>query len=96
VDAVCRDFESAPLEEREKALFRYLAVVNDAPAETSRAAADEARAAGLTDEELFDGVTVCALFNFYNRWIDGTGVPDVPDDWFAKHLEASGDRGYAP
>ena len=96
MDAVCSDFESAPLDDREKALFRYLATVNDAPADVRRAAADAARAAGLTDEELYDGVTVCALFNFYNRWIDGTGVPDVPGDFFAKRLEAAGDTGYAP
>jgi len=31
---------------------------------------------------------VCALFNFYNRWIDATGVPPMDD---AGH-RASGQR----
>jgi hypothetical protein len=31
-------------------------------------------AAGWTDEAIYCAITVCALFNFYNRWIDATGV----------------------
>ena len=32
------------------------------------------RAAGWSDEAIYFAITVCALFNFYNRWIDATGV----------------------
>ncbi len=39
---------------------------------------EEARQAGWSDEALYDAITVCALFNFYNRWIDATGVQDMP------------------
>jgi hypothetical protein len=39
---------------------------------------------------------VCALFNFYNKWIDATGVSDMSAAAYA----ASGDRlatfGYVP
>jgi hypothetical protein len=31
-------------------------------------------AAGWDDEALYFAITVCALFYFYNRWIDATGV----------------------
>jgi len=79
-----------------KALLRYLAKVNDTPAQVSQADVDTARAAGVTDEELFDGATVCAVFNFFNRWIDATGVPDVPDRYYERWLEADGDHGYLP
>ncbi len=96
VDAVCEDFESAAIPEKMKALLRYLAVVNDHPARVTQARVDEARAAGLSDEELYDGATVCAIFNFFNRWIDATGVPDVPGHFYAQHLETHGDTGYAP
>ena len=41
---------------------------------------DTARAAGWTDEALYFAITVCALFNFYNRWIDATGVHALSDD----------------
>ena len=41
---------------------------------------DEARQAGWTDEALYFAITVCALFNFYNRWIDATGVHALSDE----------------
>ena len=31
-------------------------------------------AVGWDDEAIYFAITVCALFNFYNRWIDATGV----------------------
>ena len=35
---------------------------------------DVVRAAGWSDAALHDVITVCALHNFFNRWVDGTGV----------------------
>ena len=56
---------------------------------------EEARRAGWSDEALYDAITVCALFQFYNTWIDATGVDDMP----AVAYEMSGQRlatqGYA-
>ncbi len=56
---------------------------------------DRARAAGWSDEALYDAITVCSLFQFYNNWIDATGVADMP----AMAYEMSGHRlateGYA-
>lgn len=57
--------------------------------------ADIAREAGWSDEALYDAITVCSLFQFYNNWIDATGVADMP----ALGYEMSGHRlatqGYA-
>jgi hypothetical protein len=39
---------------------------------------DRVRDAGWSDEAIYDAITVCALFNFYNKWIDATGVSDMP------------------
>ena len=39
---------------------------------------EAARAAGWTDEALYDAITVVSLFQFYNSWIDATGVSDMP------------------
>ena len=54
-----------------------------------------AREAGWSDEALYDAITVCSLFQFYNNWIDATGVADMP----ALGYEMSGHRlatqGYA-
>jgi hypothetical protein len=56
---------------------------------------DRLVAAGWTEEAIYDAITVCALFKFYNAWIDATGVHDMP----AAAYEMSGRRlatqGYA-
>jgi hypothetical protein len=49
---------------------------------------DAAKKAGWSDEALYDAITVCALFQFYNNWIDATGVSDMP----AVAYDASGKR----
>jgi alkylhydroperoxidase family enzyme len=77
---VLRDLENSALDEKEKALFRFIDKVNhDSP----RITADDMQplhAAGWTDEAIFYAVTVCALFNFYNRWIDATGVHALSEE----------------
>jgi hypothetical protein len=50
--------------------------------------ADAVRAAGWSDEALYDAITVCSLFQFYNNWVDATGVGDMP----AFAYEMSGKR----
>lgn len=90
------DYRTAPIPEAEKALWAFLEHVNDAPQRLTRAEVDAVLAAGWSQDALYDAVTVCALFNFYNTWIDGTGVSDMP----AAAYEASGQRmaarGYIP
>ena len=96
VDAVCRDHTTAPISEREKLLFAYVAKLNDAPASCAPSDVDGLVAAGWTADAVFSAVTVCALFNFFNRWIDGMGVPDIPKGFYEERLEKFGDRGYSP
>lgn len=75
-----RDPENSGLDEREKALFRFIDKVNrDSP----RITADDMQplyAVGWNDEAIYFAITVCALFNFYNRWIDATGVHALSDE----------------
>ena len=55
---------------------------------------DRARAAGWTDEALYFAITVCALFNFYNRWIDATGVHALSDEAHRQGGKRSAQHGY--
>jgi hypothetical protein len=32
------------------------------------------------DEAIYYAITVCALFNFYNRWIDASGVSPMSQE----------------
>ena len=38
------------------------------------------RALGWNDEAVYFAISVCALFNFYNRWIDAGGVQALSDE----------------
>ena len=80
VEGVLRDVETSALDERHKALFRFVDRVNHDSPRLTHADLDAVRAAGWTDEELYYAITVCALFNFYNRWIDASGVHALSDD----------------
>lgn len=75
-----RDLESSRLDDKHKALFRFVDKVNhDSPGIT----ADDMQplyAVGWNDDAIYLAVTVCALFNFYNRWIDATGVHALSEE----------------
>ena len=55
---------------------------------------DVARAAGWTDDALYFAITVCALFNFYNRWIDASGVHKMSDEAHRQAAKRSAVHGY--
>jgi alkylhydroperoxidase family enzyme len=94
VQSVLREAATSPLDDRHKALFRLIDKVNaDSPSMTARDL-DAARAAGWTDEELFFAITVCALFNFYNRWIDAAGVHAMSDDAHREGGKRMAAQGY--
>ena len=44
------------------------------PSKVTKKDAEAVYAAGWDEQALYDAVTVCALFNFMNRIIEGTGV----------------------
>ncbi len=96
VDAVLLDYRTAPLSDREKALFAFIEKTNRESSRLRKEDIEEVKAAGWSEDALYDAVTVCALFNFYNKWIDATGVGDMS----AAAYEGSGERlatiGYVP
>lgn len=74
VDEVVRDPQTSRLPEAEKALFAFVGKVTRSPYEITSDDTEALRAHGWTDEAIYDAITVCALFNFYNRWIHASGV----------------------
>ena len=94
VESVLRDIESSGLDERHKVLFRFVDKVNHASPTITDADVDVVRAAGWTDEEVYFAITVCALFNFYNRWIDATGVHALSDEAHREGGKRSAKSGY--
>ena len=92
---VLRDLETSALDEKHKALFRFVDKVNhDSP----RITADDMaplRDLGWTDEAIYFAITVCALFNFYNRWIDASGVHALSDEAHKLGGKRIATQGYA-
>jgi hypothetical protein len=43
---------------------------------------------------LYFAITVCALFNFYNRWIDATGVHAMSEEAYRQGGKRMATQGY--
>jgi hypothetical protein len=95
VEGVLRDLESSLLDGAHKALFRFVAKVNK---ESPRITGEDMKPlydAGWGDEAIYFAITVCALFNFYNRWIDASGVHALSDEAHRQGGKRMATQGYA-
>ena len=93
VAAVLNDYTTAPIEADWRALFTLIAQTCQDSAAITQGHIDRAKAAGWSDESLYDAISICALFQFYNTWIDATGVHDMPAtayDAMGQRLAANG------
>lgn len=93
--AVLKDLENSPLDEKHKALFRFVDKVNHDSPRMSAEDIQPLYAAGWEDEAIYYAITVCALFNFYNRWIDASGVHALSDEAHRQGGKRSAAHGYA-
>ncbi|MBL0159332.1 MAG: hypothetical protein IPP47_19815 [Bryobacterales bacterium] len=80
VRGVLEDLETSALEEKDKALLRFVDQVNHNSPQISAADMQPLYAQGWNDDAIYFAITVCALFNFYNRWIDASGVHALSDE----------------
>ena len=91
---VLADPQTSRLSPVEKALFAFVDKVNHSSPcigpEDLRVLYD----AGWSDEAIYDAITVCALFNFYNRWIDATGVHAMTDEAHRRSAKRMAAAGY--
>lgn len=92
---VLADPATSGLSEAEKALFGFVDKVNHDTAQVGPADIEPLHAAGWSDEALYQAITVCALFNFYNRWIDGTGVHPLDAETHRGHAKRMARSGYS-
>jgi alkylhydroperoxidase family enzyme len=94
VAGVCRDLETSGLTEKEKALLRFVDKVNRCSQAISAADMEPLHAAGWDDEAIYYAITVCALFNFYNRWVDASGVHALSEEAHRAGGKRSAAAGY--
>jgi alkylhydroperoxidase family enzyme len=92
--SVVRDPENAPIDEKQKALLRFIQKVNNDSPQITAADMQPLYAAGWDDEAIYFAITVCALFNFYNRWIDATGVHKLSPEGHREGAKHTAWQGY--
>jgi uncharacterized peroxidase-related enzyme len=90
--AVADDPATAPVEEKWKPLFRYLAKVTKEPSKVVQRDVDAVLDSGWDERTLFDALMVCCYYNFLNRMIDGCGVR-AEGDYFATAGKRLAERG---
>jgi uncharacterized peroxidase-related enzyme len=72
--ALVEDPAMAPVPDRLRPILSYVEKLTRSPARMTQADADAVFAAGWDEQALHDAVSVCALFNFMNRLVEGMGL----------------------
>lgn len=75
-------------------MFAFVEKVNKESNQIRRDDVDELIAAGWSDEAIYDAITVCALFRFYNTWVDASGVHELPADEYKISGKRLATEGY--
>ena len=88
------DYNTAPISGAEKALFRFVEKVNRNSIGIGQEDIEDMHRPGWTDEAIYDAINVCCLFNFYNRWIDSTGVCEMSEEAHRMSGKRLAERGY--
>lgn len=90
-----RDLETSALDEKHKTIFRFVQKANEDSPRISPGDMQPMRDAGWDDDAIYFAITVCALFNFYNRWIDASGVHALSDEAHREGGRRTAKHGYA-
>ncbi|MFQ5743354.1 MAG: peroxidase [Acidobacteriota bacterium] len=82
VEAIARDFKSAPLEKisaRAAILCAHAEKLTLTPRQIGAEDIERLRAGGCSDEAIHSATQVTALFNYFNRIADGLGIEPEPE-----------------
>jgi uncharacterized peroxidase-related enzyme len=93
IEALLADIETAPLEATMTPILRYAKKLTLSPARMTEADAAAVYDAGWGDDALYSTVLVTALFNFYNRLVDGVGL-DLPEGYVPEAANRLSTQGY--
>lgn len=74
LDQLLQNPAEAPLPMRMKVLLAFVKKLTLDPGRMTHVDAEEVFAAGWDEQALHDAVSVCALFNFMNRLVEGLGI----------------------
>jgi uncharacterized peroxidase-related enzyme len=96
VDAVKRDFQSAPVSPKLKSLMAIAVKVQESGKQVCASDIERARGAGATDVEIHDAVLIAAAFCMFNRYVDGLATFTPHDEQAYDHMGRQlASEGYA-
>jgi uncharacterized peroxidase-related enzyme len=87
------DLECSPVDDKLKPVLRYARKLTETPSRMVQADADAIFDAGWSEDSFHFTVMICALFNFYNRVMDGYGVTNTADFRLTRG-QALAEKGY--
>jgi uncharacterized peroxidase-related enzyme len=95
IDEIKRDFETASISEKLKALLVIAGKVQQSGKQVRTEDIERAREHGATDNEIHDTVLIAASFCMFNRYVDGLGTwaPTDPEVYRAIG-EKTANEGY--
>jgi len=88
------DMDTVDIEDRMRPLLRYVRKLTTEQGRVTPADAQDVLDAGWDEAALHDAVSVCALFNFMNRFVNGLGVT-AEQDYFDLSGNRLADHGYS-
>ena len=88
------NMETSGLQENEKAMLRFVSKVNHESPVIAPEDMQPLCAAGWDDAAIYYAISVCALFNFYNRWIDASGVHAMSPEAHRESAQRTAHHGY--
>ncbi len=94
LDRLLADPATPEVEPRLLPLLAYVRKLTLAPTSLRDGDAAAVYAAGWSERALFDAISVCALFNFMNRIVEGSGVvtsPEVQAEQRSRHARSPDD-----
>jgi len=74
VEAIRRDYKTAPIDERDRVMHDYVALLTRDATEVTRADHDRLRAVGFDDRGILQITLIASWFNYINRVADALGV----------------------
>lgn len=97
VDAVKKDYRSADISGKLKALLQIAAKVQKGGKMVKPEDIEEARREGATDRDIHDTVLIAAAFCLYNRYVDGLASLTPTDmSTYAARAKQVVEKGYGP
>ncbi|HEY5367503.1 MAG TPA: carboxymuconolactone decarboxylase family protein [Hanamia sp.] len=96
IDGIKKDFSSAPISEKLKALLTIAGSVQKGGKYVTAEQIETARLHGAIDKEIHDTVLIAAAFCMFNRYVDGLNTWAPQDrNVYVERAKMRADEGYA-